>query len=341
MKNLIALVVMLLAAPPAFGQVVVNAPVAGIPAKGDTGATGAAGTNGTIQNGDTPKFGTAAASTNIYSNNIVATIPWDPTLGAGKTITSSTGYPTAGLFFTDFQPSATRTVRSIGLSNSTRATSGNFGASIRGYMNELDVVTTGTVGFATAFYNTLMTHGGGPTTATALTGTYTLVDTQGSMGATEAVGTESAIETDGPAIGTGIAFLGSVSNYGAGITNGYGVYIYESNAANKWAFYSEPGAGVAEISDGLKTPIVSYGSSSVLTISTNVIAPTSGVHHVGAGLVKTITVPASCSPTCTIAIVPDAAFTTDTTGNVGLASTATTGRLMIFAWDGTKWWPSY
>jgi hypothetical protein len=92
----------------------------------------------------------------------------------------------------------------------------------------------------------------------------------------------------------------------------------------------------------VKTAAVwSSPASSVLTISSNTVAPTGTVHHLGAGLVKTITVPATCSPTCEIAIVPDAAFTTDLTGNVGLASTATIGRVMTFVWDGTKWWPSY
>ncbi|HMJ02426.1 MAG TPA: hypothetical protein VK506_05765 [Conexibacter sp.] len=90
-----------------------------------------------------------------------------------------------------------------------------------------------------------------------------------------------------------------------------------------------------------RTAIYSTGPSSVLTISTNVIAPTNAVHHLGAGLVKTVTVPAACTSTCTLAIVPDAAFTTDTTGNISLASTAVINKVLFLVWDGTKWNPSY
>lgn len=86
------------------------------------------------------------------------------------------------------------------------------------------------------------------------------------------------------------------------------------------------------------------GSSSVLSVSSNIIAPTNAVHHVGAGLIKTITVPASCTVTCWVFLVPDAAFTYDATGNITVASgsgTAVVNRLMTAAWDGSKWTMSY
>lgn len=91
------------------------------------------------------------------------------------------------------------------------------------------------------------------------------------------------------------------------------------------------------------TPFL-LSTTSVLTISSNTIAPTSVIHHVGAGLIKTITVPVTCTPTCQIQIVPDAAYTYDATGNIVLPAgggTAVINRLMIFFWDGTKWNPSY
>lgn len=91
----------------------------------------------------------------------------------------------------------------------------------------------------------------------------------------------------------------------------------------------------------LVSPIASYNTNSILTISTNVITPTGTIHHLGAGLVKTITVPAACTPTCNLYVVPDAAFTTDATGNISLASTAVINKTLIFTWDGTKWNPSY
>jgi hypothetical protein len=100
-------------------------------------------------------------------------------------------------------------------------------------------------------------------------------------------------------------------------------------------------AGVVEVPGSVLTPIVASSASSTLTISSNVIAPTNAIHHLGAGLVKTITVPASCSPTCSVDIVPDAAFTTDATGNISVASTAVINKTLRFTWDGSKWNPSY
>lgn len=89
-----------------------------------------------------------------------------------------------------------------------------------------------------------------------------------------------------------------------------------------------------------------YNSSTIstLTFSTNTIAPTSAIHHLGAGLIKTITVPVTCTPTCVISIIPDAAYTYDNTGNVTVpvgAGLALISKVMTFTWDGTKWNPSY
>lgn len=81
-----------------------------------------------------------------------------------------------------------------------------------------------------------------------------------------------------------------------------------------------------------------------LSITSNTIAPSVGVSFVGAGLIKTITAP---SPISTgggsITIIPTAAFTTDVTGNIAIASTATIGRAMTFTYDvtTTRWYPSY
>lgn len=85
----------------------------------------------------------------------------------------------------------------------------------------------------------------------------------------------------------------------------------------------------------------SSGVGAVLTQAANVIAPTSQIHHVAAGLIKTITVPAGMQQGGTIFLVPDAAFTTDATGNISLASTAVINKTLAMTWDGTKWNPSY
>jgi hypothetical protein len=85
----------------------------------------------------------------------------------------------------------------------------------------------------------------------------------------------------------------------------------------------------------------------VLAIAANVITPVYGIHHVGAGLIKTITVPPSFANSGgTIDLWPDAAFTYDATGNILLpvgGGTAVINRIMTFTWDpvAAKWAPSY
>lgn len=81
-----------------------------------------------------------------------------------------------------------------------------------------------------------------------------------------------------------------------------------------------------------------------LTIAANVITPTAPISFLGAGLVNTITVPANMtSHGGRITIIPTAAFTTDATGNIAIASTAVISRAIDFVYDGGtgKWYPSY
>ena len=85
-------------------------------------------------------------------------------------------------------------------------------------------------------------------------------------------------------------------------------------------------------------------TGAVLSVASNTIAPNCVVHHLGAGLVKTITPPPGLLPGAVLEIVPDSAFTYDNTGNIvvpGGGGTATVNKLMSFAWDGTKWTPNY
>lgn len=92
------------------------------------------------------------------------------------------------------------------------------------------------------------------------------------------------------------------------------------------------------------TPVGS-GTGTALTISTNVVAPTGAVHKIGAGLVKTITVPTGWPDGGILTIIPTAAYTYDNTGNLaaGGGGTATTGRIMQFLWNAgdAKWYQSY
>jgi hypothetical protein len=81
-----------------------------------------------------------------------------------------------------------------------------------------------------------------------------------------------------------------------------------------------------------------------LTIVANAITPVTPIVFVGAGLIKNITVPSAFTGHGgVVTVLPTAAFTTDVTGNVAIASTAVVGRAMQFTYDGatTKWYPSY
>jgi hypothetical protein len=84
------------------------------------------------------------------------------------------------------------------------------------------------------------------------------------------------------------------------------------------------------------------GNSSSIIASATTIAPTGNIHHIsGTTAIATITVPAGCTPTCQITLIPDGLWTTTTAGNISLASTAVVNKALILTWDGTKWNPSY
>lgn len=130
--------------------------------------------------------------------------------------------------------------------------------------------------------------------------------------------------------GTATGFL--VRNNGAGT----GI-----SGATIWSFKNDEESAPAYSASNWRAPFFANEVSSNIA-SSSTIAPTNGVHHItGASAIDTITVPAMCSPTCTIHLIPDAAFTTTTAGNIGLASTAVVGQTMAMTWDGTKWYPSY
>ncbi len=94
----------------------------------------------------------------------------------------------------------------------------------------------------------------------------------------------------------------------------------------------------------LDVPIGGLSQAPTLTISSNTIAPTKPISFVGAGLIKTITAPVGIAGAGgQITLIPTAAFTTDATGNIAIASTAVIGRAMTMTYDGStaKWYPSY
>lgn len=148
----------------------------------------------------------------------------------------------------------------------------------------------------------------------------------------------------GGTISTATGVYQTVTAPAGAITLAYGNYIDAVQGTTKWAYYNNEASAPSLSKSNWRAPFHASEASSVLSVASNTIAPTNTVHHVGAGLIKTVTVPTMCAPTCTIFLVPDAAFTYDATGNIVVPAgggTATVSRAMTLVWDGTKWYPSY
>lgn len=113
----------------------------------------------------------------------------------------------------------------------------------------------------------------------------------------------------------------------------------------KLDFYTADPSGVLSIrtsidSNGnlINAGMLLFGEGPALTVSGNAIAPTFRYHAVGAGLIKNITLPAGpgAGVVHEVIIFPTAAFTWDTTGNIGgSGGTASIGVPII-----ATWWPS-
>lgn len=83
----------------------------------------------------------------------------------------------------------------------------------------------------------------------------------------------------------------------------------------------------------------SFKGAAVASAAT--ITPTGRVFHVtGTTQINTINEPAGFDQP-SITIIPDGAFTTGTSGNIALASTAVVNKALTMTYDGTKWYPSY
>lgn len=80
--------------------------------------------------------------------------------------------------------------------------------------------------------------------------------------------------------------------------------------------------------------------------SATTIAPTADITHItGTTAINTITPPAPATAggtyTGCIRLIPDGLWTTTTSGNIALASTAVVSKELEVCYDGTKWYPSY
>jgi hypothetical protein len=92
--------------------------------------------------------------------------------------------------------------------------------------------------------------------------------------------------------------------------------------------------------------ITSHPSQTAIASATT-IAPTNQFFHVtGTTAIATITAPAACTVSgfmCQLTIIPDGLWTTTTSGNIAIASTAVVGKAEIMTYDpaASKWYPSY
>lgn len=80
--------------------------------------------------------------------------------------------------------------------------------------------------------------------------------------------------------------------------------------------------------------------------SASTIAPTNSIHHVsGTTQITTITAPAIAtgSNTVTIGLIPDGLWSTGTSGNIALGTTAVVSKVVWLTYDPvqSKWYPSY
>src|ERR1035437_3898888 len=72
------------------------------------------------------------------------------------------------------------------------------------------------------------------------------------------------------------------------------------------------------------------------------ISPAQNIHHITDATTPIATItPPYTGFIGTITLIPDAAFTTTTGGNIAIISTAVIGKALIMTCDGTSWYPSY
>ena len=130
------------------------------------------------------------------------------------------------------------------------------------------------------------------------------------------------------------------------------------------AIYLAPGGFIPDLTTGVITSGTISGAAVIKTAqpidglifgsnvgtaiaSASTIAPTTGTVHVtGTTAISTITAASFCTQTAItwqLTLIPDGAWTTTTSGNISIASTAVLHRALIMTYDpgASKWYPSY
>ncbi len=142
-------------------------------------------------------------------------------------------------------------------------------------------------------------------------------------------------------IGTQSGMLASGSrNVFIGYQAGY------SEAGNDKLYINNSNATLPLITGDFVTRFVKINGYFAKTVGAAVasaatITPTGMIFHVtGTTAITTINLPYA-GFTGSITIIPDAAFTTGTAGNIAVTTNAAISKAITFTYDGTKWYPSY
>jgi hypothetical protein len=107
----------------------------------------------------------------------------------------------------------------------------------------------------------------------------------------------------------------------------------------------QPISSVYQKSFGNGSPVLLGVTGPIASAST--IAPTGQIAHVdGTAVISTITPPQGCvngSASCQLILIPDAAWSTNTEGNIALGTMAVPNRTLTMTWSTVtnKWYPSY
>jgi hypothetical protein len=119
-------------------------------------------------------------------------------------------------------------------------------------------------------------------------------------------------------------------------TGGIGTIVAEWPAVSDGYVSVNPGTG-----QGMCVSF-SVGQGAALAVSGNAITPTSHTHHVGAGLIKNITLPTGFTAGCVILITGATPFTTDASGNIARATTPAAAQMVTMCYDpvAALWYPS-
>ena len=97
----------------------------------------------------------------------------------------------------------------------------------------------------------------------------------------------------------------------------------------------------------LTSALASAGAVGGSIASAATIAPTAPVTHItGTTQITTITAPSQCATSgfgCQLTLIPDGLWTTGTSGNIAIATTAVVSKALVLTYDNAtaKWYPSY